>query len=97
MSQPRTQFGHIFESHGSWHIRYNVHENGVRKQRSTKLCAKDDKTPTNDTPSLVELAYEFMTAINKANAANDAQPGHDCPICGNRCKRTIDQKFAPQV
>jgi len=97
MSRPQRQRGHIFEMHNAFHIRYSVHENGVRKQRSRKLCVKNDLHPSTNSPAVVKLAEDLILKINTANAANDAQPGHDCPICGNRCKRTIEQKFAPQA
>lgn len=51
MSEPRVQSGYIFERHGAWHIRFYVHENGVRKQRSRKLCVKDDLHPSKDAHS----------------------------------------------
>jgi hypothetical protein len=95
MSAP--QHGYVYEANNAWHIRYYVHENGVRKQRSRKLCLKSDLHPSKDAPAVLVLAEEFIKTINTANAANDAQPGHNCPICGNRCNRTIQQKFAPKV
>jgi len=97
MSQPQTQHGYVYLSGEAFHIRYYVHENGVRKQRSRKLCLKDDLHPSKDAPGVVALAENFMATINAANAANDNQPGHNCPICGNRCMRTIEQKFAPKA
>src|SRR5690348_2713654 len=97
MSQPQTQRGYVFLSGKTFHIRYYVHENGVRKQRSRKLCVKDDLHPSKDAPAVIALAEDFIATINAANALNDEQPGHNCPICGNRCKRTIQQKFATKV
>lgn len=94
MSTPRTQAGYVFEANNAWHLRFYVHEDGVRKQRSRVLCPKDNLHPSKDAPSVVALAEAFMLKINEANTINDAQPGHSCPICGNRCKRTIEQKFA---
>lgn len=94
MSTPRTQRGYIFEANGAWHLRFNVHENGKRKQRSAKLCGKDDLHPSKDASSVVALADAFILKINQANAVNDAQPGHNCPVCGNRCTRTIKGTFA---
>lgn len=96
MSKPQQQHGHVYERHGAFHIRYYVHENGVRKHRSQKICSKNVLHPSKDAPAVVALAESFILKINTANAANDAQPGHNCPICGNRCKRTIEQKFAPK-
>jgi len=97
MSRPQTQHGHIYERHGAIHIRFYVHENGVRKQRSHKLCVKDDLHSSKDSPAVLALAEGFILRINTANAFNDSQPGHNCPVCGNRCKRTIEQKFAPKL
>lgn len=94
MTPPRIQTGHVYERNAAWHLRYYVHENDVRKQRSRKLCDKTADTPSKDAPTVLALAAQFMAAINSANAANDAQLGHNCPLCGNRCKRTIEQKFA---
>jgi hypothetical protein len=97
MSAPRIQSGYVFEAHGAWHIRFTVHENGKRKQRSYKLCNKDSDHLTKDAPAVIELAKAFMEKINLANVFNDGQVGHCCPYCGNRCKRTIEQKFATKV
>lgn len=94
MSEPRIQVGHVYERNNAWHLRYYVHENEVRKQRSRKLCDKTADTPSKDAPAVLALASQFIATINTANAANDSQAGHDCPLCGNRCKRTITQKFA---
>lgn len=97
MSKPQTQRGYVFTNGKAFHIRYYVHENGVRKQRSHKLCVKDDLHPSKDAPAVIALAEDFMLRINTANAFNDGQPGHNCPICNNRCARTIEQKFASKV
>ena len=97
MSQPQTQRGYVFLSGKAFHIRYYVHENGVSKQRSRKLCMEDDLHPSKEAPSVVALAEDFMLRINTANTFNDETPFHNCPVCGNRCARTIEQKFASQV
>jgi len=94
---PQPQHGYIFEMHGAFHIRYYVHSEGLRKRRSLKLCPKNDIYPSKDSPSVLKLAEEFILNINVANVVNDKQIGHNCPVCGNRCKRTIEQKFAPKV
>src|SRR5947207_5370316 len=93
----QSQRGYIFESHGAFHIRYYIHSDGLRKQRSRKLCVKDDLHPSKTAPTVVALAEEFMLRIIAANVVNDQKIGHDCPICGNRCRRTIEQKFAPKA
>src|ERR1700722_19833303 len=97
MSKPQMQRGYIFERNNAFHVRYYAHENGVRRQRSRQLCRKDEQNCSKEAPSVVKLAEEFMLKINLANTFNDEQPGHNCPICGNRCKRTIEQKFASQI
>jgi hypothetical protein len=97
MSKPRTQRGYIREENGAFHVRYYVHENGVRRQRSHRLCVKDELNATKQSPSVVALCEDFMLKINLANTFNDEAPGHNCPVCGNRCKRTIEQKFAPKL
>ena len=97
MSQPQTQRGYVFLHGEGFHIRYYVHENGVRKQRSRKLFVKYDRHFSKEAPSVVALAETFIATINAANADNDNRAGHNCPICGNRCKRTIEQKFASKV
>jgi hypothetical protein len=95
--KPQTQKGYVFERNNAFHVRYYAHEDGVRKQRSYRLCALDEQHPSKDSPSVVALVEDFMLKINLANTFNDGQPGHNCPVCGNRCKRTIEQKFASQV
>ena len=90
------QVGYIYEANNGWHLRYYVHEGGVRKQRSSKLCAKDDLHQSKTDHSVLKLAEDFMLKINQANAVNDSQPFHHCVICGYRCRRTIQGKFAPK-
>jgi hypothetical protein len=97
MGKPQTQRGYIYERNKAFHIRYNAHESGVRKQRSYRLCSMDQDHPSKDAPAVVALAEDFMLRINTANIFNDEQAGHNCPICGNRCARTIEQKFAKQI
>jgi hypothetical protein len=99
MSAPQTQVGYVFEgsSEKAFHIRFYAHENGVRKQRSAKLCNKDSEHPSKDSPAVVKLAADFILKINEANGLNDAVPGHNCPVCGKRCPRTIEGKFAKRV
>jgi hypothetical protein len=93
----KQQKGHLYARNNSFHVRYYVHENGVRKQRSHRLCAIDEQHPSKDAPSVVQLAEEFMLKINLANTFNDEQPGHNCPVCGNRCKRNLRGQFASKV
>ncbi len=93
------QHGYVFEGQrgNGIHIRFYVHENGHRKQRSRKLCNKNADTPSVDAPSVMALAEQFIARINIANAANDTQPSHRCPLCGYRCRRTITGRFAKQI
>jgi hypothetical protein len=95
--KPQIQSGYVFERNSAIHVRYYAHENGIRKQRSHRLCTIDEQHPSKDAPSVMKLAEQFMLKINLANTFNDGQPGHNCPLCGNRCKRTIEQKFASKV
>jgi hypothetical protein len=99
MSKPQTQHGYVFEGRNGkvFHIRFYAHENGKRKQRSAKLCPKDDLHSSKDAPAVLTLAESFMLKINQANTINDVAPGHNCPICGHRCKRTITGTFAKTV
>jgi hypothetical protein len=97
MSKPRKQAGYVFESNGSLHIRFYVHENGKRRQRSVKLCIIDSDHPSPDAPSVIALAEAFMLKINEANSINDLVLGHNCPICGYRCRHTIQGRFAKKA
>ena len=93
------QHGYVYEGPNgkSFHIRYYVHEGGKRKQRSAKLCSKDIEHSSKDAPYVIALAEAFILQINQANAVNDAQPSHVCPICKNKCKRTIQGKFTKKA
>jgi integrase len=62
----RHQRGYIFELHGAFHVRYYATENGERKQRSHRLCAKD-RTTGHGSPAakaVRALCEEFMRTIN---------------------------------
>lgn len=96
MSRPQIQSGYVYESNSAFHCRFYAHENGKRRQRSVKLCAKDDIHPSKESYAVQSLAAELMSKVNAANSANDSQPGHNCPLCGGRCRRTIKGKFAKQ-
>ena len=87
MSKPRPQRGYIFKANEAWHVRFYVRENGKRVQRSHKLCDVDVKHATKE--SVQALCDELMASINEANAVNDSQPHHRCPICNNRCPRNL--------
>jgi hypothetical protein len=96
MSAPRVQNGHVFEHNNAFHVRFYIHENGKRKQKSRKLCNKDAEHPTKTSHSVLTLAEHWMLQINLANTFNDEQPFHLC-ICGQRCSRTLEGTFAPSV
>jgi hypothetical protein len=92
----KPQAGYVYEANDAWHIRFYAHEGGKSKQRSAKLCAKDSTHPSKVAPAVVALAEAFIAGINTANGLNAAQPGHSCPLCQQRCRRTIVGKFAPK-
>lgn len=79
----------------AWHIRFYLYsQSGKRTQRSHKLCDKTASTPSKDSPAVQQLAAEFMRGVNEAVASEQNGNGHHCPVCGNRCSRTIQGKFA---
>lgn len=94
MSQQR---GYLFARNGSWNIRFYVHSDGVRKQRSQMLCPVDAEHSTKNAPALLKVADAFMNCINASNAVNNTQPHHVCPICKNRCPRTIRGTFTKVI
>jgi hypothetical protein len=93
VSKLRQQRGYIFKSQdgAGWHVRFYAHEDGKRVQRSHKLCDVDADHTTKE--SVQGLCNEFIVSINTANAVNDSQPHHDCPICGNHCPRNLKGQF----
>jgi hypothetical protein len=97
MGNPQVQVGHIYEKHGAFHVRFYVHSEGMRKQRSRLLCIKTESTPSKDSPEVLTLAAQLMAQINEANAVNNSQSHHVCPICRNRCPRNISGKFTKKV
>jgi hypothetical protein len=90
VSVPRKQVGYVYEANDVWHLRFYTHSDGVRKQRSRKLCAKSVEYPSKE--SVRPLADAFIATINAANAVNDLQPSHSCPVCGSRCKIRTKQR-----
>lgn len=97
MGKPQTQKGYVYESNNAFHVRYYVRESGVTKQKSYKLCTKDETHPSKDAPAFTALAETFMVSTNDANSENANQAGHRCPLCNGRCTRTIEHKFASRV
>ena len=94
MSTPRIQSGYVFEANNAWHLRFYAHEGGKSRQRSMRLCGKDEEHPSKDSMGVRQLASDLMEKINQANTVNDAVKGHHCPLCNNRCRRTIEGKFS---
>src|ERR1700680_2579756 len=64
----RHQRGHIYLQHGSWHVRYYLTEIvagvPVRKQRSHKLCMKDDRHHSAACKPVRQLCESFMRGVN---------------------------------
>jgi|ERR1039458_10796599 hypothetical protein len=97
MRQP--QAGYVYEGRDGkgLHIRFYIYsEKGKRIQKSHKLCDKNENTPSKDSATVLQLASDFMQGVNEAVASERSGGGHSCPLCGNRCKRTVEQKFAPK-
>ena len=84
--RPLGQVGYVFEKSNAFHVRYYVYLNGKRKQRSAKLCDKDEGHPNKEALSVVELAQALIGKVNEANVINSKQKTHCCPICGNQCR-----------
>ncbi len=61
----RYQEGHLVERFGGWHVRYYVTENGVRKQKSHRLC--DDQQKKSH---VKQLRDEFMREQVNIGAEN---------------------------
>lgn len=62
----RHQRGYIFEAHGAYHVRYYVTVDGVRKQKSTRLCTKDRSTGhgSASAKAVRTLCEDHMRSIN---------------------------------
>lgn len=62
----RHQRGHIFEAHGAFHVRYYTVADGVRKQKSRKLCDKDRATGCGSpsAKAVRQLCEDFMRTVN---------------------------------
>jgi integrase len=61
----RWQQGYLYEANNAWHVRYCVMEQGIRKQKSKRLC-------DGDLPNKIvrQLFTEFMAKVN-----DDQHPG----------------------
>ena len=70
----RHQSGHIYERHGAFHVRYYTVEDGVRKQKSHRLCTKDRDTGhgSRSAKAVVLLCEDFMRTVNADTSATSA-------------------------
>jgi integrase len=71
----RHQRGYIFEASGAFYVRYYVVADGVRKQKSHRLCTKDRQTGCASTTAkaVLLLCEDFMRTIN-AEAPAEPSP-----------------------
>src|SRR5579872_2734989 len=62
----RHQRGYIFEANGAFHVRYYTVVDGVRKQKSRKLCDKDRAVGCGSpsAKAVRQLCEDFMRTIN---------------------------------
>jgi hypothetical protein len=63
----RHQKGNLFEKCGAFYIRYYTRIGGVLKQKTKKLCAKDEKYHSKTCKAVRLLRDEFMLGINSNN------------------------------
>jgi len=77
----RFQKGHVFESHGGFHVRYYVTEivdgQPKRVQRSERLCTKDNKHHSTTCKAVQQKAAEVMQRINSASGVDDVDTAVD--------------------
>lgn len=66
----RYQEGHLVKRFGGWHVRYYVTENGVRKQKSHRLC---DDTQTKSHAK--QLRKEFLETQVNIGVQNEGPMG----------------------
>lgn len=62
----RHQRGYIYEAAGAFHVRYYVTIDGVRRQKSHKLCRKDESQGRGyrTAKAVRELCEDFMRTVN---------------------------------
>jgi integrase len=64
----RFQNGYVSEAYGAFHVRYYLTElvdgKPVRRQKSTRLCAKDNKHYSAKCKPVQQLAAQFMQRVN---------------------------------
>ena len=68
----RHQKGNLFEKCGAFYIRYYTRIGGVLKQKTKKLCAKDEKHHSKTCTPVRLLVDEFMLGVNSNNDAEGA-------------------------
>jgi len=72
--------GNIFEKHGAFHVRWwYVNGDGVRRQRSQKICDKSRECASLRSKKVLELAQETLQRERGPNN-KDGGPVHDQPI-----------------
>ena len=71
----RYQRGHVFETHGSFHVRYYTTEivdgQAKRVQRSERLCSKDNKHHSTTCKAVQQKAADVMRKINSSSGASN--------------------------
>lgn len=71
----RFQKGHVFESHGGFHVRYYVTEivdgQPKRVQRSERLCTKDNKHHSTTCKAVQQKAADVLRKVNSASGADN--------------------------
>jgi integrase len=74
----RYQHGYIYEASNAFHVRYYVTVDGVRKQKSHRLCTKDRNTGcgSRSAKAVQQLAEAHMRTINTDQPANET----DMPV-----------------
>jgi integrase len=66
----RYQEGHLVKRFGGWHVRYYVTENGVRRQKSHRLCGDEQKKS-----DVKQLCAEFLRTQVNIGVANTGPMG----------------------
>jgi integrase len=70
----RHQRGYIYEKNGAFHVRYYTSEDGVRKQKSHRLCTKDRNTGhgSASAKAVVMLCEDHMRGVNADTPAQSS-------------------------
>jgi integrase len=71
---PRHQRGYVYEASGAFHVRYYTAVDGVRKQKSHRLCTKDRATGhgSKSAKAVQLLAEDHMRLVNADTPATSA-------------------------